>query len=104
MLSNIAFLRRVVAANVSKMPHFKYVYLGGGQGAGYAAAEFVKQGIKPGELGIVTAEKVCVSICGVGSPLRTPQVAMHCNACIGLLIETQWAGMVVRNQRSTCVH
>jgi len=40
------------------MGHFKYVYLGGGQGAGYAAAEFVKQGVKPGELGIVTAEKV----------------------------------------------
>ena len=40
------------------MGHFKYVYLGGGQGAGYAAAEFVNQGLKPGELGIVTAEKV----------------------------------------------
>lgn len=40
------------------MGHFKYVYLGGGQGAGYAAAEFVKQGLKPGELGILTAEKV----------------------------------------------
>lgn len=55
---NIAFLRRVVASNFSKMGHFKYVYLGGGQGAGYAAAEFAKQGVKPGELGIVTAEKV----------------------------------------------
>ena len=40
------------------MGHFKYVYLGGGQGGGYAAAEFVKQGVKPGELGIITAEKV----------------------------------------------
>ncbi|KAL3158044.1 hypothetical protein ABBQ32_011653 [Trebouxia sp. C0010 RCD-2024] len=38
------------------MGHFKYVYLGGGQGGGYAAAEFVKQGLKPGELGIVTAD------------------------------------------------
>lgn len=56
--SNIAFLRRIVASNFSKMGHFKYVYLGGGQGAGYAAAEFAKQGVKPGELGIITAEKV----------------------------------------------
>ena len=40
------------------MGHFKYVYLGGGQGAGYAAAEFVRQGVQPGELGIITAEKV----------------------------------------------
>lgn len=40
------------------MGHFKYVYLGGGQGGGYAAAEFVKQGVKPGELGIVTADHV----------------------------------------------
>lgn len=39
------------------MGHFKYVYLGGGQGGGYAAAEFVKQGVKPGELGIITSEK-----------------------------------------------
>ncbi|KAL0018815.1 hypothetical protein WJX77_001023 [Trebouxia sp. C0004] len=39
------------------MGHFKYVFLGGGQGGGYAAAEFVKQGVKPGELAIVTAEK-----------------------------------------------
>ena len=55
---NIAFLRRVAAASASRMGHFKYVYLGGGQGAGYAAAEFVKQGVQPGELGIITAEKV----------------------------------------------
>ncbi|DBA88067.1 TPA: hypothetical protein ACH3X2_005069 [Trebouxia sp. C0005] len=39
------------------MGHFKYVFLGGGQGGGYAAAEFVKQGVEPGELAIVTAEK-----------------------------------------------
>ena len=44
------------------MGHFKYVYLGGGQGGGYAAAEFVKQGAKPGELGIVTADNVRHSI------------------------------------------
>lgn len=45
------------------MGHFKYVYLGGGQGGGYAAAEFVKQGVKPGELGIVTADNVRVGLC-----------------------------------------
>ena len=55
---NISFLRRVAAAGLNKMPSYKYVFLGGGQGAGYAAAEFVNQGLKPGELGIVTAEKV----------------------------------------------
>ena len=48
------------------MGHFKYVFLGGGQGGGYAAAEFVKQGVKPGELAIVTADKVN----GTGSHCR----------------------------------
>lgn len=47
----------MLAANSSNMGHFKYVFLGGGQGGGYAAAEFVKQGVKPGELAIVTADK-----------------------------------------------
>jgi monodehydroascorbate reductase (NADH) len=37
--------------------HFKYVHLGGGQSGGYVAAEFVKNGLKPGELAIITAEK-----------------------------------------------
>jgi hypothetical protein len=68
---NIAFLRRVLAANSSNMGHFKYVFLGGGQGGGYAAAEFVKQGVKPGELAIVTAEKVS----GTGSHCRLSLVA-----------------------------
>lgn len=69
---NIAFLRRVLGVNSSNMGHFKYVFLGGGQGAGYAAAEFVKQGVKPGELGIVTAEKVN----GPGSHCRLSLVCM----------------------------
>ncbi len=58
------------------MGHFKYVFLGGGQGGGYAAAEFVKQGVKPGELAVVTAEKVN----GSGSHCRLPLVCML--ACI----------------------
>lgn len=38
--------------------HFKYVILGGGVSAGYAAREFVKQGLKPGELAIISKEAV----------------------------------------------
>lgn len=37
---------------------YKYVYLGGGNSAGYAAAEFVKRGGGEGELAIVTDEPV----------------------------------------------
>ncbi|PIA39240.1 hypothetical protein AQUCO_02700432v1 [Aquilegia coerulea] len=37
---------------------FKYVILGGGVSAGYAAREFVKQGVKPGELAIISKEAV----------------------------------------------
>ena len=36
--------------------NFQYVILGGGIGAGYAAQEFVKQGIDPGQLAIVSAD------------------------------------------------
>lgn len=36
----------------------KYVVLGGGQAAGYAAKAFVDHGIKPGELMIIGAEQV----------------------------------------------
>ncbi|KAL6336604.1 hypothetical protein AAG906_035918 [Vitis piasezkii] len=38
--------------------HFKYVILGGGVSAGYAAREFAKQGVKPGELAIISKEAV----------------------------------------------
>ncbi|KAL2653327.1 hypothetical protein R1flu_021455 [Riccia fluitans] len=35
---------------------YKYVILGGGVAAGYAAREFVQQGLKPGELAIISKE------------------------------------------------
>ncbi|WOL02277.1 monodehydroascorbate reductase-like [Canna indica] len=38
--------------------HFKYVILGGGVAAGYAAREFVKLGLKAGELAIISKEAV----------------------------------------------
>ncbi|XP_072981017.1 monodehydroascorbate reductase 3, cytosolic [Typha angustifolia] len=38
--------------------HFKYVILGGGVAAGYAAREFAKHGISPGELAIISKEAV----------------------------------------------
>ncbi|XP_047330540.1 monodehydroascorbate reductase, seedling isozyme-like [Impatiens glandulifera] len=37
---------------------FKYVVLGGGIAGGYAAREFAKQGVKPGELAIISNEAV----------------------------------------------
>lgn len=37
---------------------FKYVILGGGVAAGYAAREFAKQGLEPGELAIISKEAV----------------------------------------------
>ncbi|GAA0176737.1 oxidoreductase [Lithospermum erythrorhizon] len=37
---------------------YKYVILGGGVSAGYAAREFAKQGVKPGELAIISKEAV----------------------------------------------
>ncbi|TXG58308.1 hypothetical protein EZV62_016137 [Acer yangbiense] len=37
---------------------FKYVIVGGGVSAGYAAREFSKQGVKPGELAIISKEAV----------------------------------------------
>ncbi len=40
------------------MSSYKYVFLGGGNAAGYAAREFVAQGLQPGELLIVTDEPV----------------------------------------------
>ncbi|KAH7512129.1 hypothetical protein FEM48_Zijuj12G0057800 [Ziziphus jujuba var. spinosa] len=37
---------------------FKYVILGGGVAAGYAAREFAKQGVQPGELALISKEAV----------------------------------------------
>ncbi|KAK4762134.1 hypothetical protein SAY87_030018 [Trapa incisa] len=37
---------------------FKYVIVGGGVAAGYAAREFARQGVKPGELAIISKEAV----------------------------------------------
>lgn len=37
---------------------FKFVILGGGNAAGYAAYEFIKRGIGPGELCIISEEPV----------------------------------------------
>ncbi|KAL5548002.1 hypothetical protein UlMin_003233 [Ulmus minor] len=42
----------------SKEKHFKYIILGGGVAAGYAAREFANQGVKPGELAIISKEEV----------------------------------------------
>ena len=38
------------------MKGYKYIILGGGVAAGYAAREFGKRGIKAGELGIISAD------------------------------------------------
>ncbi|KAG0478655.1 hypothetical protein HPP92_013374 [Vanilla planifolia] len=38
--------------------HFKYIILGGGVAGGYAAREFVKQGLNAGELAIISKEGV----------------------------------------------
>ncbi|KAM1138146.1 hypothetical protein TB2_035503 [Malus domestica] len=38
--------------------NFKYVILGGGVLAGYAAREFAKQGLKPGKLAVISKEAV----------------------------------------------
>lgn len=43
---------------MADVKHFKYVILGGGVAAGYAAREFGKQGLKPGELAIISKEAV----------------------------------------------
>lgn len=37
---------------------FKYVIIGGGVSAGYAAREFAKQGVQPGELALISKEAV----------------------------------------------
>jgi hypothetical protein len=48
---------------------FKYVVLGGGSAAGYAAREFVKGGVAAGELAIVGDEAVrSFSCCTIRHP------------------------------------
>lgn len=49
------------------MANFKYVILGGGNAAGYAAKEFVSQGIQQGELCIITDEPVRMSSTNIRS-------------------------------------
>ncbi|XP_022142764.1 monodehydroascorbate reductase-like [Momordica charantia] len=44
--------------NIYLGKNFKYVILGGGVAAGYAAREFVRKGVNPGELGIISGESV----------------------------------------------
>ena len=41
---------------------FVYVILGGGVAAGYAALEFVRKGVSPGELCIISEESVLFTI------------------------------------------
>ncbi|KFK38337.1 hypothetical protein AALP_AA3G101000 [Arabis alpina] len=43
---------------MSEEKSFKYVIIGGGVAAGYAAKEFVNQGVNPGELAIISKESV----------------------------------------------
>lgn len=45
-------------SGISAEKCFKYMIIGGGVAAGYAAREFVKQGLKPGELAIISKEAV----------------------------------------------
>ncbi|XP_010468089.1 PREDICTED: monodehydroascorbate reductase 3-like [Camelina sativa] len=45
---------------------YKYVIIGGGVAAGYAAREFTKQGLNPGELAIISKEPV--------SPFERPEL------------------------------
>jgi succinate dehydrogenase/fumarate reductase flavoprotein subunit len=53
---------------------FKYVILGGGVAAGYAAREFGKQGVNPGELAIISKEPVRIPCCtpSVVDRIRVP--------------------------------
>ncbi|GLT67339.1 hypothetical protein SLA2020_396550 [Shorea laevis] len=47
-----------VERGVSPVKHFKYIILGGGVAAGYAAREFSRLGIKPRELAVISKEAV----------------------------------------------
>lgn len=52
-ISNRTFCNQAMAEK-----HFKYLIVGGGVSAGYAARQFDKEGVKPGELAIISKEKV----------------------------------------------
>ncbi|KAG8376686.1 hypothetical protein BUALT_Bualt09G0089700 [Buddleja alternifolia] len=63
--NSTAYLRRLFSGRlihscIDSMAEnsFKYVIVGGGVAAGYAAREFSKQGVKPGELAIISKEAV----------------------------------------------
>lgn len=45
------------------MSSFQYVVLGGGNASGYAAHRFVRNGLTPGQLCIITDEPVSLSVC-----------------------------------------
>lgn len=66
---------------------YKYLILGGGQAAGYAAAEFVKRGGKKGELGILSSE-------AVRAALQRP--ALHSSSLCMLMTVCMSAGGLVR--------
>jgi glycine/D-amino acid oxidase-like deaminating enzyme len=50
---------------------YKYIIIGGGVAGGYAAREFVKLGLQPGELALFSKEAVCCS------NLDPPLAALH---------------------------
>ncbi|KAL4324935.1 hypothetical protein GQ457_11G013270 [Hibiscus cannabinus] len=52
-----AFLRKGKAF-LGMVKSFKYIIIGGGVAAGYAAREFDRQGLKPGQLAIISKEAV----------------------------------------------
>eukprot|EP00798_Chlamydomonas_sp_ICE-L_P019888 gene19888-26592_t len=49
---------RASSEDVQDLSTFKYVVLGGGNSAGYAAKQFLESGLKPGELAIIGEEPV----------------------------------------------
>lgn len=71
---------------------YKYVVAGGGQSAGYAAAEFVKRGAKKGEVAIISDEPV-----RPGPPPR-----MQCGRVIAFVIESQSGCWPFRGSAMPC--
>ena len=57
--AGLASRRQVISRGLAMAASgYKYMVLGGGQAAGYAAQEFVKRGGKKGELAILSSEAV----------------------------------------------